>query len=209
MKVKTLVVGSFSVNCYIVYGDDARAMVIDPGDDATLIADLIRKQNLQVTAYLITHGHMDHVSALAELTELFPAPVGIHPSDAKWAFIPSNAMPPYYNAPRRPKTEQHALADDQRWNQLDTECRVITTPGHSAGCVCFYFPKAGMIFTGDTLFASSVGRTDLPGGDEDLLAQSLKRLVNLPGNTVVFPGHGPKSTIAQEKQTNPFLRNVA
>ncbi len=184
-------------------------MVIDPGDDADLIADLLKKQKLQVTAYLITHGHVDHVFALAELTEQFPAPVGIHPKDAKWAFSPANAMPPYYKTPRKPATEERALADDQRWNQLDTECRIITTPGHSPGCVCFYFPDAGMIFTGDTLFASSVGRTDLPGGDEDLLAQSLKRLVNLPGNTVVFPGHGPKSTIAQEKQTNPFLRNVA
>jgi hydroxyacylglutathione hydrolase len=208
MKVQTLVVGSFSVNCHIVSCDDARAMIIDPGDDAMAIADLIRKQNLHVTAYLITHGHMDHVSALAELTDLFPAPVGIHPADEKWAFIPSNAMPPYYNTPRRPKTEYRALIDDQRWNQLDMECRVITTPGHSPGCVCFYFPDAGMIFTGDTLFAGSVGRTDLPGGDEALLSQSLKRLVNLPDDTVVFPGHGPKSTIAREKKSNPFLGSI-
>lgn len=205
MKVHTLAVGSFAVNCYLVADDDGRALVIDPGDDVARIADLIRKQNLRVMAYLITHGHMDHISALAELAEVFPAPIGIHPRDAQWAFGPSNAMPPYYDSPDKPKTKSRDLAGDQVWEQIGTPCRVLTTPGHSPGGVCFYFQSESVLFTGDTLFAGSVGRTDLPGGDEIVLAQSLKRLATLPGDTLIFPGHGPQSTIAREKKTNPFL----
>ena len=209
MKVHTIVVGAFAVNCHIVSCDRGRAMVIDPGDDAARIADAIRQQELQVVAYLITHGHMDHISALAELAALFPAPIGIHPKDAEWAFDSSNTMPPYDDAPARAVSLEHALTDNEVWAQLGTECRVLATPGHSPGGVCFHFPEAGMIFTGDTLFAGSVGRTDLLGGDDALLSQSLKRLASLPGHTVIFPGHGPKSTIAQEKKTNPFLVHVA
>ena len=205
MKVHPLTVGPFSVNCYLLAADDGRALVIDPGADAPSIADLIRRANVRVMAYLITHGHMDHLSALAELVEIFPAPVGIHPRDAEWAFGPSNAMPPYYNSPAKPKTKSRELVDDQLWDQLGTPCRVLTTPGHSPGGVCFYFRNEAMIFTGDTLFAGSVGRTDLPSGNEVVLSQSLKRLVALPDDTIVFPGHGPQSTIAREKKTNPFL----
>lgn len=208
-QVHTLIVGSFSVNCYVVAGENGRAFVIDPGDDAPRIADFIRSRNLQVAAYLITHGHMDHISALAELSETLPAPIGIHPRDAEWAFGSSNSMPPYYDAPGKPKNKARELADGQVWDQTGTPCRVLTTPGHSPGGVCFYFRDAGIIFTGDTLFAGSVGRTDLSGGNDAVLSQSLKRLTVLPDNTIVFPGHGPQSTIAREKKSNPFLKHIA
>lgn len=204
-RIHPVVVGAFSVNCYIVASTDGRAMVIDPGDEAPRIADIIRKLNLQVTAYLITHGHMDHLSALSELTRRFPAPVGIHPKDAEWAFSPSNAMPPYYVAPEKLSVPSRDLIDGQVWEQLVTGCRVLATPGHSPGGVCFHFPEAGMLFTGDTLFAGSVGRTDLAGADETVLCRSLKRLTTLPDDTIIYPGHGPTSTLAREKKSNPFL----
>lgn len=207
MKVHTLVVGAFSVNCYIVDAGNRKGMVIDPGDDAGRIAHTLRQHHIEVAAYGITHGHMDHVSALAELSRQFPAPVYIHARDARWAFLDVNAMPPYYKAPDRPGSALKELEDGQVITLDDIECRVLETPGHSPGCVCFHFPAAGMIFTGDTLFAGSVGRTDLAGGDEILLTRSLRRLVALPETTTVFPGHGPSSTIGQERSSNPFLRS--
>jgi glyoxylase-like metal-dependent hydrolase (beta-lactamase superfamily II) len=184
-------------------------LVIDPGADPSRIADHIKNHQLKVMAYLITHGHTDHISALAELAQIFPAPVAIHPLDAKWAFGPTNALEPYYSTPKKPATEQLYLADHQLLDQLGEKCQVICTPGHSPGGVCFYFPSASMIFTGDTLFANSVGRTDFPNGDERLLYKSLKRLIALPGDTIVYTGHGPKTDILQEIKTNPFLSALA
>lgn len=206
MKVQTIVVGAFGVNCYILSGVNGRAVVIDPGDDAGQISRVLQEQRLQVMSYWITHGHMDHVSALAELCLRFPAPVHIHASDAVWAFHRANAMPPYYEAPGKPACPLRHAVEGQVLTADDAKCCVMETPGHSPGCICFHFPGEKMIFTGDTLFAGSVGRTDLSGGDESLLARSLETLTALPDETTIFPGHGPQSTIAMEKRSNPFLR---
>lgn len=205
MQIRTLALGRFEANCYVV-ADDRHALVIDPGDEAARVAGLLRDERLTVAAYLITHGHVDHLSALSELEQTFPAPVAIHPADGQWAFGDANQMPPWYGAPNRPRQPLRALADNQDWQDYGLRYRVLATPGHSPGCVCFHFPGERTLFTGDTLFAGSVGRTDLRGGNEDLLAASLARLTALPDDTVVLPGHGPRTTIGQEKKTNPFLR---
>jgi hydroxyacylglutathione hydrolase len=206
MNIRTLPVGNFAANCHLVSDDDRHTLVMDPGDDPEQLERVILDNRLVVAAYLITHGHMDHISALAALERRFPAPVGIHPADAKWAFGAGNQMPPWYETPERPGNLLRSFTDDQEWNDFGLHYRVLATPGHSPGCVCFYFPREKAVFTGDTLFAGSVGRTDFPGGDDHALYQSLARLAQLPDDTAVYSGHGPLTTIGQEKKTNPFMR---
>jgi len=205
MRIEAIVVGPLQVNCYVVAGPGREAVVIDPGADAAEIASFLRRGGLRVAAYALTHGHVDHISALADLHDAFPAPVALHEKDAAWAFLEANALPPFYAAPRRPDAEWRAVADGQRWKDAGVECEVLATPGHSPGGVCYLFPEAGALFSGDTLFAGSIGRTDIPGADARALATSLARLCRLPGRTRVYPGHGPSTTLASERAQNPFL----
>lgn len=206
MKIITIVVGAFQVNCYLVVSDSGQAIVIDPGEDAGIIGTTLRQHKLTVAAYLITHGHMDHVGGLAEVARLFPAPILMHPDDAAWAFSPVNASLPYYDAPEKPTAIIRPAADKQQGEDGGLAYEVIGTPGHSPGGVCYYFAAEKTIFTGDTLFSGSVGRTDLEGSDELLMEKSLHRLTLLPDDTIVYPGHGPKTTIGREKRMNPFLK---
>ena len=161
-----------------------------------------------MSAYLITHGHMDHVSALAPLCAALPAPVAMHPRDAAWAFTADNQMPPFYPVPAQPPAIERPLADGQTWVDGALRYEVLATPGHTPGGVCFYFPADKVVFTGDTLFANSVGRTDLPGSSERALTTSLRKLLQLPDDTVVYPGHGPHTTIGAERAANPFLQDL-
>ena len=205
MNVIPITVGTFQVNCYLAVAKNHQALIIDPGDDAGIIAVTLRQNKLTVAAYLITHGHMDHVSGLAEMVRLFPAPVAMHPKDEIWAFSPLNQSLPYYDSPERPKNIERILADGQVYTDAGLSYEVIATPGHSPGGVCFYFPAEKALFSGDTLFLGTVGRTDLEGSDEKLMTKSLSRLAQLPDDTVIYPGHGPQTTLGQEKRTNPFM----
>lgn len=204
IAVHTLIVGAYEVNCYLVADEQARALVIDPGADEEAIAAALRDHGLTVAGYLLTHGHMDHVCALSALRQRFPAPVGLAAVDARWAFTPVNQMPPYPQ-PTRPAGDILDVAAMPVWTAGGPVCRIIATPGHTPGGVCYYFETDGLLFSGDTLFAGSIGRTDLPGGSERLLNASLRQLVQLPPVTRVFPGHGPATTIARELRTNPFI----
>ncbi|MEI7437503.1 MAG: MBL fold metallo-hydrolase [bacterium] len=204
ITVHTLLVGAYEVNCYIVADEQARALVIDPGADEAEIAAALREHGLTVAGYLLTHGHMDHLCALGDLHQRFPAPVGLAALDARWAFTPVNQMPPYPQ-PIRPAGEILDVAAMPLWTGGGPACKIIPTPGHTPGGVCYYFEKDGVLFSGDTLFAGSVGRTDLPGSSERQLGVSLRTLMQLPPATRVFPGHGPATTIAQELRTNPHL----
>ncbi len=205
MKIEFIVVGPFEVNCYLACDSaTGRALVVDPGADAAAIADRLRRAGLTVACYLLTHGHVDHVSALADLADEFPAPAILHPADARWAFEEANRLDPYYAAPRRPAAAT-IFPEDLRLAAGPWECRIIHTPGHSPGGVCYYFPDQNVMFTGDTLFQGTVGRTDLPGGDTRILADSLRHLRGLPEATRIYPGHGPASILAAEYASNPFL----
>lgn len=206
MDIEQLEVGLFASNCYIVGNDASEALIIDPGDDAARILEVIRRNDLQVKAYLLTHGHVDHVSALAEVVSAFPAPVAIHPIDGRWAFEPVNQMPPYYDTPKAPPSIERHFDDGQEWTDAGFRYRVLFTPGHAPGHVSLYFEDEGVLFAGDVLFRGSVGRIDLPGGNIRDMEQSLRKLMTLPDDTVVYSGHGPKTTIGQERRTNPFLR---
>jgi len=204
MQIEPIVVGAFEVNCYIVTGTENRALVIDPGSDAEDIVTALRARNLTVTAYLMTHGHMDHISGLADMVDRIPAPVLMHPGDVDRAFTEHNAMPPY-PTPRATPVEP-VLVDGYTTQLAGLAIEIIATPGHTPGGVCIYLPEEKVLITGDTLFAGSAGRTDFPGGDSRVLSASLKRLRDLPGDVTIYPGHGGSSTIAHEKQTNYFMQ---
>jgi glyoxylase-like metal-dependent hydrolase (beta-lactamase superfamily II) len=208
MHVETIVVGEFQVNCYLLWSDSNDVIVVDPGGDADVILDSIAKRKLSVAAYLLTHGHMDHISALADVHDAYPAPVRIHGADLKWAFDTQNQMPPFYGVPRKPSVMAATFEDGQELTDAGLTYRVILTPGHTPGSVCFHFKAGGLLVTGDTLFAGGVGRTDLPGGNSRMLAASLKKLAAFPDETIIYPGHGPSSSIAAEKETNYYMQRL-
>jgi glyoxylase-like metal-dependent hydrolase (beta-lactamase superfamily II) len=207
MLVHTLTLGPFETNCYMVHREgDARALVIDPGEDVDAILDFLDRKKLQVVGYPVTHGHVDHVSGLARMFTARPAPIGMHPKDQSWAFKPINNMLPFYETPEAPGKIERNYAEGQVWEDAGLKYRILETPGHAPGAVGLYFEDEGVLFPGDTLFQGSVGRTDLLGGDMDQLMKSLPRLMELPDKTIVYPGHGPKTTIGIERKTNPFLQ---
>jgi len=210
MKIEQIIVGPFEVNCCVVWNDAKQALVIDPGYDAPLIQSCLDANDLTVAAYLLTHGHADHIHALAELHAVQPAPVYLHAEDERWAFGENNQIPPTYPVPKKPAAEILHPEVSNDWKKLDPffqGLETIETPGHTHGGVCYWFRNEGLCFTGDTLFKGSCGRTDLPGGDGRTLSASLKKLATLPGETRIIAGHGDETTIAYELKTNFFLQS--
>jgi len=208
--VESIPVGGLMCNCVIV-GDETskRAIVIDPGDEVEKVSALLHKHGLTVAAIVATHGHIDHVGGIAKLKALTGAPAMIHEADmpmyenialqAQWLGVP----PPETTA-----IDTH-LRDGQALEFGKHKLEVRHTPGHSPGSVSFIIPAGSpIVFAGDTLFAGSIGRTDLWGGSFDQIIHSIRSsLFSLPDDSVVLPGHGPRTTIGVERTTNPFLVN--
>ena len=208
MNIETLTVGDFQANCFLVSGGGQDAIVIDPGDDPDIIATALQNSGLKPVLYLLTHGHVDHISAVAALCSAHPADVAIHEADLSWAFTPENAMPPSYDQPARPERLEPVLHDNDTLTYAGLSFTVISTPGHTPGSVCIHFEDEQILFTGDTLFSGSIGRTDLPGGDMGQMKESLSILSQMPDDITIYAGHGPSSTIAFEKQHNIFLKTT-
>ena len=199
----TLEVGAYAVNCTIL-SVDGKAWIVDPGSEGLLIAAQLKKLALEQGGILLTHGHFDHIGAVNDLQRRFPGlPVYVGEKDIPVLTHPFNQMPPDYPAITKP-TDLVGLKEDDAIDGLPG-VQVIATPGHTPGGVCYHFPERKLLLSGDTLFAGSVGRTDFPGGDMATLMASLAKLVKLPDDTVVIPGHGPQTTIGDEKSSNPFL----
>ncbi len=205
MKVEAITVGAFEVECYLAWGSAGQALAIDPGAQPELIRARLTKLGLELAGCLLTHGHMDHVSALAGLLQDSNAFWAIHRQDLDWTFSESNCWPPFYEIPQRPTAPPRLLEDGEEFDAAGLKIHVIWTPGHSPGGVCYYFPAANILFSGDTIFRGTVGRTDLPAADARQLTASLQKLARLPDNTRIFPGHGPATTLADEFQNNPFI----
>jgi glyoxylase-like metal-dependent hydrolase (beta-lactamase superfamily II) len=210
MQMEIVPVGELEVNCLLLWEDPASAWLVDPGADAEVIAAETQRHGLTVARILCTHGHIDHLGALDALLAARAVPVHMHPEDARWAFTTLNRLPPAYpESPRRPADLRTDLRDGLRLADGGLEALVLATPGHTPGGICLHLPREKILITGDTLFAGSVGRTDLPGGDWRKLGRSLARLLALPGETQVVPGHGPLTTIDAERRENPFLQRGA
>ncbi|MBR2900918.1 MAG: MBL fold metallo-hydrolase [Clostridia bacterium] len=205
MIVKRVPVGTLNTNCYIVRSPDTRdAIVIDPGSDLTVIQDALHRADAVCRLILLTHGHFDHILAVGDLRNI-NIPVGIHKNDAHMLTERDmfSAIIPYDPRPFEPA---EILFDKEgEYSVAGFDFYVIPTPGHTSGSVCYVFD--GMMFTGDTLFKNSIGRTDL-GGDEKALLRSLKALKNLPGDYEIFPGHDRPSFLSEERRNNPYLRNL-
>lgn len=202
MKIKKLVLGMLQENCYIVWEeDDHRALIIDPGDEPGTIVAALEEDGLHAKGILLTHGHVDHIRAVPGLVKRLSIPVWLHPAERALYVSPDNALLPWM-----PAVQELPEPSEVR-NTIPGLCfDVIETPGHTPGGVSFHFIRAGAVFTGDTLFEGSIGRSDLPGGSSETLLRSIhEKLLALPRATLVYPGHGEPTTIGQEAAQNPFL----
>ena len=201
MKVKLLRVGPIGTNCYILEDDQTNlAAVIDPGDEPELIQEALEKEGVEVRYLLLTHGHYDHTTAVPALHRVYPqADIYIHQADANGA---GSTLFPLAG-----EVDDLKLYDEGDVIRLgDHEIQVLHTPGHSPGSVTLKVED--VLFTGDTLFAGSCGRTDLAGGSYAEIMASLKKLGQLPGDYHVCPGHDVTSTLERERRSNPFLREA-
>ncbi len=206
LVVRHAVVGPFAANCWLAScGRTGEAVLIDPGGDVRRVLGLLREGG-RVVRIFCTHGHIDHVAGGAEARALTGAPLQVHPADEGWlAALPRQAEMFGFDAVTPPAVD-HRHADGETFRVGDAEARVVHTPGHSAGSCSLYFPAEKILFTGDTLFAGSVGRTDLPGGDFEALERSIRERLFPLGDDVRFhPGHGPSGTLGDERRANPFV----
>lgn len=192
MKLYTMVLGDYQVNCYLVSDDGGKAVIIDPGYEPERILRAVKERNLDIQAIFLTHGHFDHIGAVKPLAQTLNCSVYIHPKEV--------TLPPYLTQGLLYYTEEYGQGDVISVGDLSF--RVLETPGHTNGSVCLLCGDS--LFTGDTLFAGSCGRTDLGGSMLDMLA-SLKSLAAMEGNYKVFPGHGPETDLDYERKTNPYI----
>jgi glyoxylase-like metal-dependent hydrolase (beta-lactamase superfamily II) len=204
---KIIPVGPLQCNCSII-GDEttAEAMVIDPGDDIETILAILRENKLQVKQIVITHAHIDHVGGAMKLRAHTGAPILLNQNDyALLKMLDVQATWIGVAAPGNVSIEAD-IADGDSLQTGNLKANVMHTPGHTEGSVCLYFPAEKLLIAGDTLFARSIGRTDLPGGSYEKIMRSLhNRVMTLPDETVVIPGHGQRTTIGEEREGNPFL----
>lgn len=207
MKILQLETGAYQANCYVCDCGDGTAFIIDPGDDAGRIRAALLEAKVTPEAILLTHGHLDHISALTELLAVWPVPVYLAAGDARFAFTAQNEIPCYQPVGMVPEKLKD-LTDGQTLTFGSATVTVLATPGHSPGSVCFQVKdgETDVLFSGDTLFAGSIGRTDFPGGDNAAMGKSLRRLAALPPALPVYPGHGPATNIGRECRVNPFLQ---
>lgn len=207
LVVRNAVVGPFAANCWLAACDrTGEAVLVDPGADLDRVLGMLQPEGFRVVRIFLTHGHIDHVSAAAEAHARLGAPVQIHAGDAGWLGQLARQAEMFGLEAAQAPDVQHHHVHGEAFEVGASAARVLHTPGHSPGSSCLAFPDERLVFTGDTLFAGSVGRTDLPGGDFDALARSIKeRLFTLGDDVRFFPGHGPGGTIGEERRQNPFV----
>jgi glyoxylase-like metal-dependent hydrolase (beta-lactamase superfamily II) len=207
MKIEHCVVGPLQVNCYIVYDEESReAMVIDPGNNADKILDIISRQRLQSRYIVCTHGHFDHIGAVSAVKTKTGATVVLHREDLQIYEGAQNLAALWGFSMEKQPAPDMLVAEGDHLSIGGNTVTVMHTPGHSPGSLCLLHNS--LLLSGDTIFAGSIGRTDFPGGSLNAMKQSFRRIINLPAETKLFPGHGPVSTVADEREVNFFIHEL-
>jgi len=210
MNVRSYSLGPVQTNCYIVSNKIKECIIFDPGEEADRIIKVIRSNGLKPLAIFLTHAHFDHIGAVNAVREPFNVPLWIHEKEVSWLGDPTKngsskyaALPDYIvDAP----AEENIIKKEQLFEISDFGFKAIFTPGHSPGSISYIFEKDGFAIVGDTLFEQGVGRTDLLGGSSKILLASIHdKLLTLPEDTIIYPGHGNYTTVGAEMESNPFL----
>lgn len=207
MILKMITVGPFQENCYVVGDEESgEGALIDPGDEASRIALTVEQTEVEISQIILTHAHIDHIGAVAQLAKEYACPVLIHAeAEPMLKQAPTQAMMMGLKFGKVPTVDRY-IEDEEVVEVGSLKLKALYTPGHAPGHLSFYIEDEGLVISGDALFAGSVGRVDLPGGNMEVLMNSItERLVTLPDETRVYPGHGPETTIGNEKEYNPFL----
>ncbi len=208
IKILQLPLGPLQTNCYLLGCEETmQAAIIDPAWNGRAIAATADEQGWEITQILLTHSHFDHIGGLADLKSATHAPIYIHPEAIPMMQTATMQAALYQMHIPAPPPPDEMLHEGQTLTVGNCSLRVLYTPGHAPGHVSFYLPEHGVVFSGDALFQNSIGRTDLPGGDYHTLIRAIQReLLSLPDETHVLSGHGPATTIGEERRNNPFLQ---
>lgn len=205
MILESVSVGPMEVNCYVLASkENAQAIIIDPGAQPKKINQVLKKHKLNPAFIINTHGHYDHIGA----DDKFAVPIYIHPEDSAFLKDPKLNLSAFFSIAYNLNAEIKLLRENEIIGLDDIQLKILHIPGHTPGGIALHMikPKDTIVFTGDTLFCQGIGRSDLEGGNEALLVKSIKeKLLSLSDETIVYPGHGPSSTIGEEKKNNPFL----
>lgn len=207
MLLYKIVVGSFQVNCYILAEKrGGKGVIIDPGGEGELILSKVEKNDLEIIYIIATHAHIDHIGDVELVQEATRAQFLLHPLDVSFLKDPQLNLSFILESPRTFSLPHSSIQEGEKLQMGSLEIKILHTPGHTPGSICLEVDRC--IFSGDTLFAGGVGRVDFPGGDFKTLQRSIrKKLLNLPPDTRILPGHGPESTVEREKRVNPFVQN--
>lgn len=205
IKVNTIVVGDMEENCYILSNEETKeALIFDPGAESDKIIKFIDDNGYNPRCILLTHGHFDHIGACDKLRENYNIPIFAGENEELLLREPKVNLSSLFGS-EISLTADNFLNDKDHISISCFDAMVISTPGHTPGGVCYYFKNEGILFTGDTLFCGSIGRTDFPYGDTNALLESIKKLNDLPDETLVYSGHGYDTLIGTEKETNPYM----
>lgn len=207
MKYYQLPLGSYAANCYILKNEENQCIIIDPGAEGAKLVQFIKDENIQPLAILLTHAHSDHIGAVDEVREAYKIPAYVHINEEEWLYTPSLNGSDLDNDPFSLKKADKILTNESVLTIENFTFEVLETPGHSPGSVSYYLREEGYLFSGDVLFKRGIGRTDFIGGNAESLVKSIRdKLLNLPPDTIVFPGHGPLTSIEDEMNNNLYIR---